>query len=60
MAIGAIIRTRLSYTSQLSSAGDTCNARRFDNKAGRFVGSIMEAIQHMQWYTRLHADEDGS
>jgi len=44
MAIGAIIETSLSYASQLSSAGYTCNAERFDNKAGLFVGSIMKSI----------------
>jgi len=40
MAIGAIIETSLSYVSQLSSAGYTCNAERFNDKAGLFVGSI--------------------
>jgi len=44
MAIGAIIGTSLSYAPQLSSAGYVCNAERFDNKAGPFVGSIVEAI----------------
>jgi len=47
MAIGVIIGTSLSYTSQLSSTGDTCNAERFDNKGGPFVGSIMETILRM-------------
>jgi len=49
MAIGAIIRTSLSYASQLSSAECFCNAKRFDNKAGPFVGSITETILGMQW-----------
>ena len=49
MAIGVIIVTSLSYTSQLSSAGYFCNAERFDIKAGPFVGSIMETVLHMQW-----------
>jgi len=44
MAIGAIIRTSLSYGSQLSSAGNTCNAKRFDNKAATFGGSIIKTI----------------
>jgi len=42
MAIGAIIRTSLSYALQLLSTGYICNAERFDNKASLFVGSIME------------------
>ena len=49
MAIGVIIGTSLSYASQLSSAEYICNAKRFDNKSGPFVGSIMETILHMQW-----------
>jgi len=49
MAIGAIIGTGLSYPSQLSSAGYIRNAERFNNKAGPFVGSIMETILCMQW-----------
>ena len=48
MAIGAIVVTSLSYALQLSSAESICNAERFDNKAGPFVGSIMETILHMQ------------
>ena len=48
MAIGAIIVTSLSYASQMSVAGYTCNAERFDNKAGPFVGLIMETILRMQ------------
>jgi len=48
MAIDAIIVTSLSYVSQLSSAEYICNAERFNNKAGPFVGSIMETILHMQ------------
>jgi len=48
MAIGAIIVTSLSYASQMSVAGYVCNAARFDNKAGPFVGSIMETILRMQ------------
>jgi len=48
MAIGAIIMTSLSYASQMSVAEYICNAERFDNKAGPFVGSIMEAILRMQ------------
>ena len=49
MAIGAIIVTSLSYASQMSVAEYVCNAERFDNKAGPFVGSIMETILCMQW-----------
>jgi len=49
MAIGAIIRTSLSYALQLSSAEYICNDERFDNKAGPFVGSIMKTILCMQW-----------
>jgi len=48
MAIGAIIVTSQSYASQRSSAECICNAKRFDNKAGPFVGSIMETILRMQ------------
>ena len=48
MATGAIIVTSLSYASQLLSAESICNAERFDNKAGPFVGSIMEPILRMQ------------
>jgi len=48
MAIGAIIVTSLSYASQMSVAEYVCNAERFDNKAGHFVGSIMETILCMQ------------
>jgi len=48
MAIGVIIVTSLSYASQRSSAECFCNAERFDNKAGPFVGSIMETILSMQ------------
>jgi len=48
MAIGAIIGTSLSYASQLSSAEYICNAERFYNKAGPFVGSIMETVLHVQ------------
>jgi len=48
MAIGAIIVTSLSYVSQMSVAGYVCNVERFDNKAGPFVGSIMETILRMQ------------
>jgi len=48
MAIGAIVGTCLSYASQLSSAEHICNAERFDNKAGPFVGSIVETIMRMQ------------
>jgi len=48
MTIGAIIVTSLSYASQMSVAGYTCNTERFDNKAGPFVGSIMETILRMQ------------
>ena len=44
MAIGAIIGTSLSYALQLSSTGHTCNAENLDNKAGLFVGSILETI----------------
>jgi len=49
MAIGAIIRTSLSYALQLLGVGNTYNAKRFDNKAGPFVGSIMETILPLQW-----------
>jgi len=49
MAIGAIMGTSLSYALQLSSTGHTCNAERFDNKAGPFVGLIMETTLRMQW-----------
>jgi len=38
MAIGAIIVTSLSYASQMLVAGYICNAERFNNKAGPFVG----------------------
>jgi len=48
MAIGAIIRTSLSYASLLSSARCICNAERFDNKAGPIVGSLMETIMCMR------------
>jgi len=49
MASGAIIVTSLSYASQWSCAECICNAERFDNKAGPFVGLIMETILRMQW-----------
>jgi len=49
MTIGTIIWTSLSYASQMSVAGYVCNAERFDNKAGPFVGSIIETILRMQW-----------
>jgi len=52
MAIGAIIVTSLSYASQLSSAESICNAERLDNKAGPFVGSIMETILRMQMVSK--------
>jgi len=48
MAIGAIIVTSLSYASQMSVAGYICNTEKFDNKAGPFVGLIMEPILRMQ------------
>jgi len=48
MAIGAIIVTSLSYASQMSVAEYDGNAERFDNKAGPFVGLIMETILRMQ------------
>jgi len=48
MAINAIVGISLSYTLQLSSAGYTCNAERFDNKAGPFVDLIIETILHRQ------------
>jgi len=44
--------TSLSYASQLSSAESICNAERFNNKAGPFVGSIMETILHMQMVSK--------
>jgi len=49
MAIGVIMVTSLSYASQRSCAESICNAERLDNKAGPFVGSIMETIWRMQW-----------
>jgi len=52
MAIGAIIMTSLSYASQMSVAEYICNAERFDNKAGPFVGSIMETILRMQMVSK--------
>jgi len=52
MAIGAINVTSLSYASQISVAGSTCNAERFDNKAGPFVGSILETILLMQMVSK--------
>jgi len=52
MAIGVIIGTSLSYALQLLSAGHICNAERFDNKAGPFVGSIMEPIMPMQMVSK--------
>jgi len=52
MAIGAIIMTSLSYASQMSVAEYICNAERFDNKAGPFVGSIMETILRMQMISK--------
>jgi len=52
MAIGAIIMTSLSYTSQMSVAEYVCNAERFDNKAALFVGSIMETILRMQMVSK--------
>ena len=48
MAIGAIIVTSLSYASQMSVAEYVCNAERFNNKAGPFVGSIVETSLRMQ------------
>jgi len=48
MAIGAIIVTSLSYALQISVAAYVCNGERFNNKAGPFVGSIMETILHIQ------------
>jgi len=48
MAIGVIIVSSLSYASQMSAAEYVCNAERFDDKAGPFVGSIMESILRMQ------------
>jgi len=52
MAIGAIIVTSLSYASQMSVAEYVCNAERFDNKAGPFVGSIMETILRLQMVSK--------
>jgi len=49
MAIGVIIGISLSYASYLSRAEYICNAKRFDNKAGPFVCSIMVTILRMQW-----------
>jgi len=55
MAIGAIIVTSLSYASQMSVAEKVCNAERFDNKAGPFVGSIMKTILRMQMVNQTSA-----
>jgi len=52
MATGAIMVTSLSYASQMLVAGYTCNAERFDNKAGPFVGSLMKTILHMQMVSK--------
>ena len=52
MGIGTIIVTSLSYASQLSVADHVCNAERFNNKAGPFVGSIMETILRMQMVSK--------
>jgi len=52
MAIGAIIVTSLSYASQMSVAEYVCSAERFDNKAGPFVGLIMETILRMQMVSK--------
>ena len=49
MATGAIIMTSLSYASHRPYAECICNAERFNNKAGPFVGLIMETILRMQW-----------
>ena len=40
--------TSLSYASQMSVTEYVCNAERFDNKAGPFVGSIMKTILRMR------------
>ena len=40
--------TSLSYASQMLVAKNVCNAERFDNQAGPFVGSIMETMLRMQ------------
>ena len=52
MAIGAIIITSLSYASQMLVGENVFNAERFDNKAGPFVGSIMETILRMQMVSK--------
>jgi len=52
MAIGAIIVTSLSYASEMSVAENVYNTKRFDNKAGPFVGSIMEPILRMQMVSK--------
>ena len=52
MAIGAIIITRLCYASQMSVVQYVCSAERFDNKAGPFVGSIMETILRIQMVSK--------
>jgi len=52
MGIGAIIMTSLSYASQMSVAEYGCNAERFNNKAGPFVGSIIETILRMQMVSK--------
>jgi len=57
MAIGAIIMTSLSYASQMSVAEYICNAERFDNKAGPFVGSIMETILRMQMVSKTPSQQ---
>jgi len=52
MAIGTIIITSLYYASQMSVAEYVYSAERFDNKAGPFVGSIMETILRMQMVSK--------
>jgi len=52
MAISVIIVTSLSYALQISVAGSTCNAERFDNKADAFVGLIMETILLVQMVSK--------
>jgi len=52
MAIGVIIVTSLSYASQMLVAEYVCNAARFVNKAGPFVGSIMATMLRMEMVSK--------
>jgi len=59
MAIGVIIITSLSYASQMSVVEYLFNAERFNNKAGPFVGSIMETILRMQMVSKTRCRRRG-